>query len=155
MTAPRKPQETRLDKHEIVIVRRFAAPPALVFRNWTEAEALKDWFAPDTFTGLSAEADARPGGHWHVRYRSGEGTTVQEHGIFREIAAPDRVVMTLTQEIDGRAYPETVITVVLKAVGEETEMTFRQTGFETVERRDGNAEGWGGCFDKLARRLAR
>ena len=28
-------------------------------------------------------------------------------------------------------------------------MTFRQTGYDDVARRDQNAEGWRGCFAKL------
>ena len=28
-------------------------------------------------------------------------------------------------------------------------MTFRQTGYDDVSRRDQNAEGWRGCFAKL------
>jgi uncharacterized protein YndB with AHSA1/START domain len=33
--------------------------------------------------------------------------------------------------------------------GDQTEMTFRQSGFETKEDRDGHAGGWKECFDKL------
>lgn len=33
--------------------------------------------------------------------------------------------------------------------GEQTEMTFRQSGFESMEDRNGHEGGWNECFDKL------
>ncbi|WP_283807020.1 hypothetical protein [Bradyrhizobium elkanii] len=32
-------------------------------------------------------------------------------------------------------------------------MTFHQVGYDSSLRRDGNAEGWQECFDKLIARL--
>ena len=36
----------------------------------------------------------------------------------------------------------------------KTEMTFRQTGFRSVESRDSHRDGWNECFDKLPGFLA-
>ena len=66
------------------------------------------------------------------------------------MSAPDRLVLSLTQEHDGSSGPETVVTVSFAQVGALTEMRFHQTGFESAQRRDGNAEGWMECFRKLA-----
>ena len=46
------------------------------------------------------------------------------------------------------------MTVALAAHGDRTEMTFRQTGFESDEDRDGHREGWSECFDRLEEHLA-
>ena len=58
------------------------------------------------------------------------------------------------QNPDGTSGHETLMTVTLAARGDRTEMTFRQTGFETDEDRDGHREGWSECFDRLEEHLA-
>jgi hypothetical protein len=35
-----------------------------------------------------------------------------------------------------------------------TEMTFRQSGFDSADSRDGHRDGWSQCFDKLDAYLA-
>jgi uncharacterized protein YndB with AHSA1/START domain len=62
-------------------------------------------------------------------------------------------VLTLTHVHAGKSGPETNITVTFEDSAGGTRMSFRQTGFDSVEHRDANAEGWQGCFAKLQRRL--
>ncbi|AVT31179.1 MULTISPECIES: SRPBCC domain-containing protein [unclassified Plantactinospora] len=134
----------------IPIVRVFDAPRDLVFRTWTRPEEVGTWFAPPGFQVTRCELDARPGGRWQVEFRSPEGATHREYGEFREVVPPERLVFTLIQSDDaGNTGAETVVTVLLADHDGKTEMTFEQTGFESVAVRDGNAEGWRGCFDKL------
>jgi len=47
---------------EISITRIFAAPRDLVWRAWTEAEQLAQWFMPHGFTVPACHMDLRPGG---------------------------------------------------------------------------------------------
>lgn len=140
---------------EIVISRHFNAPREAVFAEWLEADALKDWFTPQTYRSISAEADARVGGKWQVEYQSPAGQRIREHGIYKAIEPFERLILTLTQSTGPNA-TETMIVVTLEVAAEGgTLMHFRQTGFDNVAHRDGNAEGWLGCFDKLAARIAR
>jgi uncharacterized protein YndB with AHSA1/START domain len=140
---------------EIVIEREFDAPPALVFREWLNEESIRDWFAPETYVTTACRVDAKPGGSYHIEYRSNDGHVFNEHGVFREVEAPKRLVLTLTHVHDGQSGPETSITVTFEDSARGTRMCFRQTGFDSVEYRDANAEGWQGCFAKLQRRLHR
>ncbi|WAS92642.1 SRPBCC domain-containing protein [Nannocystis punicea] len=149
MTGPDDSQD-----REIVIVRMFDAPRELVFDNWIRPEHVREWFAPEGYTTTDCEVDARPGGTWRVEYRSDRGARFSERGRFTEVSRPHRLSFTLTQVSETSAGPETVVTVSFTEVGSGTEMRFHQTGFESTERRDGNAEGWGECFGKLARHLA-
>jgi len=48
----------------------------------------------------------------------------------------------------------TLVTVTLTERGGKTEMSFRQTGFDSVESRDGHAGGWNECFAKLENLLS-
>lgn len=137
---------------EIRISRHFAASAEDVFAEWLSADSLKDWFTPNGYQGTSAAADARVGGRWHVEYESAAGQRIREHGAFLAIHPVNRLSMTLTQ---GPDMPETTIHVTLaRAPDGGTLMHFVQSGFDNMNHRDGNAEGWLGCFDKLATRVA-
>jgi len=49
---------------------------------------------------------------------------------------------------------ELVITVVLVDIGGKTEMTFKQSGFTSVDSLNGHKGGWTECFDILDELLA-
>ncbi|MCY1012557.1 SRPBCC domain-containing protein [Nannocystis pusilla] len=149
MTRPDDSQD-----REIEIVRVFDAPRELVFDSWIRAEHVREWFAPDGHTTTDCEVDARPDGSWRVEYRSERGARFSERGRFNEVSRPDRLSFTLTQVSESSAGPETVVTVTFAAVGNGTQVRFHQTGFESAQRRDGNAEGWNECFAKLGRHIA-
>ena len=55
---------------ELVLTRIIDAPREKLFRAWTDAELLKQWFAPLPYTTPVAELDVRPGGANLVVMRS-------------------------------------------------------------------------------------
>lgn len=141
--------------YEISIVHLFDAPRELAFRNWVDAADVGAWFAPDGCTVTFCEVDARPGGRWRVEYHCDVGGDYIEHGEFHEVVAPERLVFSLTQEdAAGNVGHMTLVTVSFASVGNKTEMTFNQAGFETFSRRDNNAKGWNACFRKLREHMA-
>ncbi len=146
MTTPDRPLE-------ISITRRFDVPPEAVFAQWLDPDALKDWFAPETYAGLAARTDPREGGEWFVEFLSASGERFSEGGVYKEISPFRRLVMTLVQSVPGA--PELTITVVFEPDANGVLMHFHQTGFVRAEHRDGVAEGWAGCLDKLSLRLRR
>jgi len=142
-----------LDTLELVITRIFDAPPDMVFGEWLDAEALKDWFTPESFVGISADIDARAGGAWQVTYKSTAGELIVESGVFQEIVPARRLVMTLGQSIEGGVSATTIVVLFERTESGGTLMRFRQSGFRRAAQRDAIGEGWAGCLDKLARRL--
>ena len=76
-------------------------------------------------------------------------------GVYQDVLSPERLVFTHAWD-DERGQPghQTVVTVSLEPRGGKTRMRFGQTGFDSVESRDGHREGWLECFDQLARVLA-
>ena len=136
----------------IQLTRRFAAAPERVFAEWLNAEALKDWFAPETFTGVSARAEPKVGGAWQVDYKSANGETFSESGRYLEIMPGKKLVMTLVQSV-GAAPVELRIEVLFEPDNGGTVMHFRQSGFFSVAQRDAIREGWAGCLAKLSSRL--
>jgi uncharacterized protein YndB with AHSA1/START domain len=140
----------------LVIVQVFDAPRELVFRNWIESDHVAAWFAPDGFTVTRCEIDARPEGRWRVEYRSDSGVAYVEWGEFQEDIYPERLVFSLMREGgSSRSRTTTSVVVTFADKGAETEVVFRQTGFDSEQDRDNNVEGWQECFRKLTVLLAR
>lgn len=79
---------------EIVITRRFDAPPALVFDCHTAPALVQRWMlGPPGWTMPVCDIDLRVGGDYRYRWRSEAGD--KEFGIsgtFREIDPPGRIV---------------------------------------------------------------
>ena len=53
--------------HVLVIERVFDAPPALVFRLWSDPARVKEWWHPKDFVTPSFEMDFREGGAYPER----------------------------------------------------------------------------------------
>jgi uncharacterized protein YndB with AHSA1/START domain len=139
---------------ELVITRVVDAPRSLVFKAWTEPERIRQWWGPRGFTTLSCEMDLRPGGAWRTRSRSPEGTDHNEHGVFQEIVAPERLVFTQAwEDADGKPKHETLVTVTFTERNGTTTMTFHQAVFASVTSRDAHNEGWSSAFDLLVEYL--
>jgi uncharacterized protein YndB with AHSA1/START domain len=148
MTTTAKSTET-----ELVIRRVFDAPRALMFKLWTEREHAVHWWGPKDFTAPHLEADVKPGGAWRACLHSPDGRDYWQHGVFREIVAPERLVFTFIW--DDEPDHEMLVTVTFADRDGKTEMTFRQAPFTSVESRDSHVEGWNECFDRLEAYVAR
>jgi len=156
MAARRSNTPAEVTERELVITRVFAAPRALVFKAWTEPERIKQGWGPRGFTTLSCEMDLRPGGVWRTRSRSPEGTEHAEHGVFREIVEPERLVFTQAWE-DAESKPkhETLVTVTFVEQSGKTLLTFHQGVFASITSRDAHEGGWSSAFELLVEYLAR
>ena len=137
---------------ELIITRIFDAPPSLVFKAWTQPEHLVRWLGPTNFSASAVRLDLRPGGAWSAVITSPEGKSHGMAGVYREIAPPERLAFTFAW--DEEDAPQTLIALTFRERGGKTEMTFRQTGFRSVESRDSHRSGWNQCFDKLPGFLA-
>jgi uncharacterized protein YndB with AHSA1/START domain len=143
-------------QHEIALTEYFEAPRLRVFANWTQSRLVRGWFAPDGFTVTDCVFDARPGAPWRVTFESATGERHTESGVFQEVVEPEKLVFTLTQQDGrGRSGEPTLVTVRFDDLGGRTRMEFRQSGYRSASTRDGNQQGWGECFRKLAAQLAK
>jgi uncharacterized protein YndB with AHSA1/START domain len=142
---------------ELVITRLFDAPRELVFACWTEPEHLQHWQgAPRGFTVTSYESDIRPGGFFRICMRSPEGADNWLEGGYREMVKPERLVFTHVW-LDANRKPvgkQTLMTLTFAERDGKTELTLRQTGFASVESRDGHKYGWSSALDVLEDYLA-
>ena len=138
------------------VKRVFDAPRERVWEEWTEPERFADWFGgPGGEVPLSSVSmDVSPGGAWRLTMFAGaEPTEIHWKGEFREVAEPERLVFTITdQPGDG---PQDVVTVELTELGDgRTEMRFEQRGTMSPEEYERAKQGWGGFFDRISERLA-
>jgi uncharacterized protein YndB with AHSA1/START domain len=140
---------------ELVITRIFHAPRPLVFKLWTEPEHLVRWWGPRGFTPISGRMDVRQGGRWSRLMRSPDGSVVRKHGVYRELVAPERLVLTyITDDAAGNPGPETLVTVTFADHDGKTRLTLHQTGFQSVAERDDHRRGWTGALDGFAAYLS-
>ena len=144
-------------EHTVNAVRVFDAPRERVFAAWTRAEHLAHWFGPRGFTIHSCEADARPGGLFRLCMRSPEGHDYWVRGSFREVAAPERVVIhCYADDARGVQRLEEVITVSLADEGGKTRLTLHATaagaGPEAAAMLSGMEQGWSETLDRLSER---
>lgn len=138
-------------KPSLTIKRRFKAPPAKVYRAWTDPEKLKAWWGPDNGPVLQATVDARVGGRFHVQFRTEDGEEHNVGGLYREVVPNEKLVFTWA----WRSTPEreSLVTITLKGDGDETVFTLIHEQFFDEAARDGHRGGWKGSLDKLERYL--
>jgi uncharacterized protein YndB with AHSA1/START domain len=82
----------------IRITREFDAPPAKVFRAFTEPELFTRWIGPRSIDTRIERWDATTGGHYrYVASRDGEEIAAF-YGSFHEVRPSERIVQTFTWE---------------------------------------------------------
>jgi uncharacterized protein YndB with AHSA1/START domain len=144
------------DERTLVITRLLDAPRDMVFAAWVDQDQAAQWWGPKGFTSVSCTMDVRVGGVWRRVMKSPDGAELCARGVYREIAAPERLVFTYAWERNPEhAGHETLVTLTFADLGDKTELTLRQAVFETVAARDGHRGGWLGCLERFAEFLDR
>ena len=110
-------------EREIVMAWRFDAPPRLVFDALTKPELLKRWFGgPREWKLTFCDIDLRVGGAYRFVTTHDDGMEMGWGGIYREVAAPERLVFT--EVFDNPWYPgEAIVTQEFDEAGSATIFT--------------------------------
>ena len=146
---------TLFAERELLITRTFEAPRRLVFKMWTEPEHLVRWWGPRGFATISSRMNVRPGGIWSRSMRAPDGRIIRKSGVYREIVAPERLVLTyVTDDAEGNSGPETLVTVTFTDLGGKTRLTLHQVAFQSVAARDDHRRGWTGALERLVKHLS-
>jgi uncharacterized protein YndB with AHSA1/START domain len=133
------------------ITRIFDAPRSRVWDAWTKDDQMSKWSCPNGFTTTFGESDLRVGGTFRAGMKSPEGEESVVIGTYKEIVEPERLVMSHAWEDEnGKPGHETLVSVKFSEDNGKTTMHFVQTGFETVDSRNGHEAGWNESFNKLA-----
>ena len=172
MSAKSSPEHTA-KQQPFVISRLVDAPRELVWRMYTEAEHLKNWFGPKGFAMPTFSLDLRPGGIFHYCMRSADGIEMWGKWTFREIVAPERLVVIvsfsdanagITRHPMSADWPlETLGVTTFTEQAGKTLLTVEWSPYNSTQsERDtfnnshaSMEQGWGGTFVQLTEYLAR
>ncbi|NRP71942.1 hypothetical protein ILFOPFJJ_02835 [Ensifer psoraleae] len=144
------------DDRELVLTRLIDAPREKVYRAWTEADLLKQWFAPLPWTTPNAELDVRPGGSNRIVMRSPEGQDFPNFGVYLEVVPNEKLVVTdaFTEAWKPSEKPFMTVILTFEDEGGKTRYTARVRHWTTADReaheKMGFHQGWGQCADQLA-----
>jgi uncharacterized protein YndB with AHSA1/START domain len=146
---------------ELSLTRSIDAPREKVFKAWTDAELLKQWFAPLPWTTPRAELDVRPGGSNLVVMRGPDGQEFPNSGVYLEVVKNERLVFTdaYTKAWEPAEKPFMTVILTFEEQGGKTKYTARvlhwtQADRETHEKM-GFHTGWGQCTEQLAALVAK
>ena len=109
---------------EILLTRLLDAPPAQVWKAWTDPQLLPKWWGPDGYHCETESIDLRPGGHWRFTM-VGEGQRFPNLHDFGEMVPEQRLTYRLSGFDDMRHHADVVVTFAPEAGG--TRVTMRMT----------------------------
>jgi len=152
-----------IDK-EVNIVRIFDAPRELVFKAWTSAEHMKNWYFPQTCKTTIYKFEFKPGGIFHheVRHEAGVGCIFM--GKFIEIIENEKIVYVLrfcdekgnvisASDAHMKGPDETTVMVTFEDNEGKTKLTLHQTVSEEFAKKEGSYMGWLEILDSLEKSL--
>ncbi|MDB5599130.1 MAG: polyketide cyclase [Xanthobacteraceae bacterium] len=174
-TATASAPATDIEK-QFTISRTFNAPRDLVWKAWTEAEHLAQWWGPKGCTIRVIKLDFRPGGIFHYAMAFQPGHEMYGRFVYGDIVAPQQL-----QWINSFSDPEGGVTrapfggiaadfplevhntMTLTEEGGKTTLTLRGGPLNATqaERKcfegmfDSMQQGFAGTFDRLDEYLAK
>jgi uncharacterized protein YndB with AHSA1/START domain len=145
-----------MDSNEetVAITRVYDAPLSRVFEAWTRAEHLSRWFAPRGFAITDCQSEPRPGGIFQLCMRSPRGEAFWVHGQYREVVAPERLLIACTMhDPQGTPSLEEIIGVQFEKAGSRTRVrlnsTARGVSAAAAMMLAGLQKGWAQTVDRL------
>lgn len=132
-----------ITEDSLEFTRAFRAPPARVFRAWTDPSEIRRWWGVPLFPCQDCTIDLRVDGAWRVEMQSADGPErVTFFGEYREVIPDQKLVMTW--HMDGPdSMRDTLVTLEFRPGAEGgCELFVRHEGFTLAERRDGHHMGW-------------
>ncbi len=153
-----------------ILEREFDAPRTLVWRTWTDADLLAQWYGPGVETVIHA-LDVQPGGVWLNEMKMGDQSGYQK-SEYTEVIKPERLVMLMsTTDADWNLasnpmmpdWPATLMTVVtFEEQNGKTKMRLEWSPYNATDAEimcfagavENLGKGWGAGMDMLAAILA-
>jgi len=138
------------EKTSLEIKRFINAPPARVYKAWTDPAELQRWFGPEDVRTIKIDADVRVGGkyRWDLQKQDGEEWSCL--GEYRELVPGKKIVFTWKWDDDENwAEHNSVVTVELSDRDGGTEVRLVHEKLPSEESRDRHNEGWNSVLDRL------
>jgi uncharacterized protein YndB with AHSA1/START domain len=142
---------TTVENPVLEITRIFDATPAEVFSAWLDREQWASWIGPEGVNCDVPLLEPRVGGRYRLTMHLSDGNTIHIAGVLKTIEPNKSFAFTWGGEGDPR---ETLVTIKLRELNGQTELSLRQEGLPTAADRDGHAKGWNSTLNKLNAYLA-
>jgi uncharacterized protein YndB with AHSA1/START domain len=88
----------RLSDTEVFLSREFDAPRDLLFKVYTDAKLIPEWWGPRKESTFVDKCDLREGGEWRFVSTSPDGTVHGFHGTYTKVDPPKELAMTFEYE---------------------------------------------------------
>jgi uncharacterized protein YndB with AHSA1/START domain len=140
--------------NDLRIERLIDGTPEEIFDGFTQADAMKEWYAAGTWTVEVLACDVRVGGTSSVEF----GPVDQRYREDMTYTKVDRPHALAYDEAfvqpNGESF-DTHIEITLEPQDSKTLLTLVQTGFPDAEQRDAHQNGWPGFIDRLEQAVAK
>ncbi|MCZ8150895.1 MAG: SRPBCC family protein [Rhodobacteraceae bacterium] len=140
---------------DLVLVRELAAPRAVIWDCWTQAEHLVHWFVPRPHKVTACHLDVRVGGACNTTFDV-EGAVMENRGVYLEVVPQERLVFTDTYTEGWKPAAEPFMTAIVTFEdlgGGRTRYTAvaRHRNAETARQHAemGFQDGWGTVATQL------
>lgn len=135
------------NSQELAFTRTFEAPPATVFRAFTEPALVARWWVPKDEQLAVEVLEARAGGSWRFVNTEADGSTYTFHGVFHAVE-PTRIVQTF--EYGGVPGVVLLETVTLEDLGDgRTRLTDSSVFPSAAARESMGGDGSHESMDRL------
>ena len=112
---------------DIIITRRFAAPPQAVYRAHTDPELIQKWLlGPEGWTMPVCVSEAKPGGKMRYEWTNGRGHSFYLTGEYLQLEPYSRIVHVERMHLPD-ATPDNHVETRFDADGIGTLMTIRMS----------------------------
>lgn len=145
-----------MNNRELKLEKIVEAPRELIWRCWTEAEHLKNWFTPKPWLTTECTIDLRIGGEFFTKMKSPEGEYYPNSGVYLEIIPNQRLVFTDAYTAGWQPSENPFFTAIieLEDAGQgktKYTATARHWTVENCKKHEemGFKDGWGKVLDQL------
>jgi uncharacterized protein YndB with AHSA1/START domain len=155
------PDSSTAPKSKAVRVSRvFPARRELVFKAWSSAEHVKNWFTPPGMSTPHCEVGMHVGGPFVVCMQMPDGQQHWARGSFVEVTPPERLVIDMgatdaTGRVLFRAYTEVTFSEVIGGTKMDVVQTYTLLVPEAEMMIAGAPQGWAGTLDNLGAEIKR
>ena len=149
---------------ELNIEKIYDAPRNDVFKAWTNAGHVKNWYVPETCSVTIYKLEFKPGGIFQHEIRSSNGGGCIFKGEYLEIIENEKIVYVLRFcDVNGKLISasdakmegpdETTVTITFEDYEGKTKLTLHQTVPEEWAKKNGSYQGWCEILDKLEQKI--
>ena len=139
---------------ELTITRTFNAPRELVWKVWTDAQHLKNWWGPTGFTNPVCDWNAQAGNKLLIHMKAPDGVIYPMDGEFKEIIEQEKLVFTSAAlDKNGGHLFEVLNTITFIEEGDKTKLILHFVASKITDEGagyiGGMEMGWKLSLDKL------